>query len=765
MVPTPQRMVRSVAEMERWVFDRFRLRTAPVAAILGIGCISRYKYRGVVGFDLETALRRHQERHRHASLVGCYMDGEVGVDRLGRPIFSRWSLSELVFADDVSTRCELYRAFDALAPVMKMAREARSISEAIQLSLGALKRAGYIGGMVSLIYRDGEKQWVKGQCAFGRLWDQVVRPATNRLLAGNDILAIVAKRQVAQFVRDAQHDDRCNRETAVNANVASFYAYPLVDRRGETIGIIQFDLGDMRHFDDLPHEQQAVLNAVSEAIATWVTGAMESDELALARKFDELTQQCLACSSVADAVRKFARSIAIELHTDFHVRLRVFSGKEWVLRMVDGDGPYFEIARSSRLDLRYLDTAENSPTAVMLRNGGDRVIVNETIGHETIEEFWQQFAGTPLEMALRQHRSFATFRIGPDGEPPIGTISFSARSPWFFNPSLVRSLYDIGPRLAFLVARLSQLNCLLQLSRPIEQLDKQPDLQEALLEKAKQIHAAFGAANVSIYVIDETDRRRTRDRQSNAQFGESSRRTTDRADQWRYVRLVQAGGHDGIRKTLRIYTEDHALVHFVKQSCDPARIPDTLFDANEPLLNLDILALPLWSQGFLHGFVLIYGEKCLPAAPSTNALADKEVLRDAAIRISDIVERETRHQRDAWDVKEREKRDAVQQELHNSRNDSERAIVEAFARPWSPSTNSPIVPSILADQMKALFWSRIAFVKMWLHKWKMICHRPTPIICSVLTSVRPMSPMSIMRRNHDSVMPGRFEFIASTFLG
>ena len=82
--------------------------------MIAIGCVSRYRDRELYGFNVNQALEEGQSRFPNSVHIGCYLNGEIGIDRLGRSIFGSLSLSELLIADYTP---RFYNDFFAKHPV------------------------------------------------------------------------------------------------------------------------------------------------------------------------------------------------------------------------------------------------------------------------------------------------------------------------------------------------------------------------------------------------------------------------------------------------------------------------------------------------------------------------------------------------------------------------------------------------------------------------------------------------------------------------
>jgi len=450
MRPDSNRMLRSVEELEDWVLQGFRVPGPRVRAVLCIGCVARYVHRTKIGFELRPALLSVQQRFPESEFVGCYMDGEVGGNWTGSVECSNWSLAEALFADATPARPELFAGFDALAKYTLPATIAPSLREAMERSLDCIERAGYRGAMISLVIDDGDEEWIVAQAARGDLWKNEVMPLTRREFHGKDILAIVAREGAPRFVADSQTDRLCDNIAAEKGKVTSFYAIPLLDENEDTIGVVQIDLGDMSDQTDIPAQQKVVLDAIVAMAAGAINRSIQTSELSLARRLDEILTECFACQTVEDAVRQFAGDASKAVDAWAHIRLFPEGNRE-TLRLVGGFGDYYDAARQARVDVQ---EGEVSSAFRVIKNGRRVVVNNAQVDPDTQD--LRKKSPKLLGTALAKLGSYADFPIASPGEEPLGTLSFSSEEPWFFSPSRLRTLEDAAQRLSLLIAHVTQ---------------------------------------------------------------------------------------------------------------------------------------------------------------------------------------------------------------------------------------------------------------------------------------------------------------------
>jgi len=447
--PSGESLQRSVSELEKGILRWFGINRRQVVSVLAIGGIDRYRERYRINFDVEAVLAKAAKRFSNGLRVGCYLDGEIGIDRYGRSVVTNWSLSETLIADVIPPRSEMFLGFDTLAENLANSATAPSVQDATQQALRIIERAGFPGGMISLVYKDGSSNWVRGHGAFGGGWVDVLR-LTNRPIDGNDILAIVARQLDLVFVYDAQQDSRCDHDAARKGGLISFAAIPLMnEKREHPVGILQVDLGDLRG-QRLSEETRRLLETLGRIVELLLNRAIQAEELAVARLLDPLAEGSLREPSIADAVQLFFAGACDVLRITGYVRLLSEDGHS--LSLVAGVGSYYEAAKHCREHVSIDD--DISGTARTFRARQDRV-VNNAVTDAFAEPLCMSSSNDdPLGIALRNNKAFADYiiRLGQD-QQILGVIGFSSAEAWSFTEARLRSLDHIRQRMAHLIVQ------------------------------------------------------------------------------------------------------------------------------------------------------------------------------------------------------------------------------------------------------------------------------------------------------------------------
>jgi signal transduction histidine kinase len=679
--PDENKLETHLEDLKRWMLDNFSIPEGRVVAGLGITCASRYRDKDKIGWDVPGALRRLRQRYPGAEYVGCFMDGEVGIDSLGRTCFSNWSVSELLLADDLPPASLQALVFRALRRQGRWACTANSVLQAMDYVLKAVAAAGASGGMVSLLLRNGDTECVVAQRALGERWQEKVLPLTQRQLDSNDVLAVVARTQQPMYVQDAQTHPNSDHQTAIAGDVDSFYALPLVDmkspaaaERPQTLGVLQIDLGDRRDVQALSPQQTDALSALGQVAAIALSRAVQNEELQLSRRLDDVLARCRQeCRTVDEAASRFVQEAAAVMGASAHVWLAVPGTRR--LRLTSGVGPYYEAAKDS--DRRDIDVMGDTPSAVVFRRNKE-CVWNDALKERLFIALNERLGGTAVGEAHRAIRACAIFPIAQPGERPLGAFSFHAPAPWFFTPSRVRSLQTVGARLSLLLAHIRQrqarqqaLAFLRDIAPPVE---GDYNVYSALRAQAERARAAARADVISYYLWDE----------------ERGRLVLRAEAGWRQPGWVDAAW----------FTLGEGLVGMMAQQGDARHIKDVsrseefgvgaddkyfeeMFGPSSGMGSTwEALALPLRKDGAPLGVVVLYRkrEQHSEGTESGFATVDPQVLQEACGILTTTVLALQRNDLLRWKAVEVERLDAISRVLLQQEHQPQQGLIEAFCQ-------------------------------------------------------------------------------------
>jgi len=452
LVPKSTELSRSVLRLEKRLSEKSGINRKDVDLLMSIGCTARFQWAEGMRFDkwVESVERRFVR----ATHVGCFMDGEIGTDENGMPSLSNWSLSEAMLSNDKPAP-PIVQVVDSF-----WRRPVRTVSDAVDLSLLALKRMGYCGGMTSLIYDGDGTTVIVAKKAFGEFWDRFVLPRTQRSLSGTDVLATAVKKMSYCIIPDATTDPHCDRDAARMANIHSFVAFPLIDpsrdqTSNQVLAIVQVDLGDRRHLETVIEDRELVeIKYLAAALSGVMANAFKADWLHLEEK---LNRALFETDKDMDA-DDFATSIVAQLvdilgASGAHVRLLrnqklVLAGK--------GHGSYYKVACRNRAEID--PTTDLSPSAACFRRR--RPVLRNNVAVESNElsdehRFLKSEGESCIGRELQKLPAFGCIPIVEDEScPPLGVISFSSNKPWSFQQIQVTRLAQVARRFAFVLRRI-----------------------------------------------------------------------------------------------------------------------------------------------------------------------------------------------------------------------------------------------------------------------------------------------------------------------
>ncbi len=633
MRPDPKGLSEVGSKAMNRLMQRARLRPGRITGLLGIGCVARYRLHKSSGFNIKSEVQRVRDLFPDAIFAGCYMGGEIGLDSLGRSVLGNQSVSLALFADDIRSRSEISIGFDVLASHAKLAGLAHSLDMAVQRILQSVQAAGYSGAMLSLVLQDGDARWIVARHALGEAWQKKVLPLTRRKLPGYDILALVAEQGVPRFVADSRRpDEQCDLKAVEQGAILSQYIIPLHNGKTQTLGLLQVDLGDMRDTAKLGEEQKTFLDALGDMAANLLARVIHTEELDISRQLDHVLVECLESDTHEQAAVRFIQAAALILRADGHVRLREPGTTQ--LRLVGGVGQYFDVAAKERVTI---DLNDRSPSTNAVRLN-KMVLCNDAENEEDAALMRERFKDGPLGEACRQIKSFANFPIGLTGDEARGMINFCSDEKWFFTQSKLRSIQNIGERLALLLDHIerkeverrsrSEKDFLLDIT---PRMQERLDLHAALREQVDRIRRASNANVVSCFLWDE--------------------------DLQRYILRAEEGWHDKRWLDAAWYEKGKGMTGSLATTFEPRYIPDLVefkkqihegpgkyitevfgreLTASE---TCEVIALPLNFRGRSLGIVTLFRRRLLTFStqPPGFTTVIPAILKEAAEKFSAYV--------------------------------------------------------------------------------------------------------------------------------
>lgn len=445
--PAPLVPGHTVAVLEQAV-RRLRLEN-PIACI-GFICRSR------LSPEFETPAAAVEALGRNGlEYVGGFFDGEAGLDETGRSVYDNWCEAMLCFGDEMRDRTPLQRGFYAIGKHMRKMSQRTELTEGIQRTLRLVHDVGFPGAMISLVLDNQEEKWIVARQAIGARFRKITSQ-TQRLLSGQDVLAVVARECVPRFIPDSRDPVYCCDPDAVKqSGIISQYVIPLQRLNQTVIGLLQVDLGDVTYKEQLNEYEQQVLNSLGELVSAGINRILNWIEAKIPHELGEKLKDCLSRHTMQDALQLFIEEAAKVFQVEMaHIRLA--DADQRLLRAVAGTGAYYEAikqpANTPSLSRLTIDVGDASPTCKAFKTG-QAYIINHADANPDFRVFRARFAEEPpLRQALGQFRSYANLAFNDENGNPIGTINLASRETWFFTRAQVNALTSLAQRAGHLVS-------------------------------------------------------------------------------------------------------------------------------------------------------------------------------------------------------------------------------------------------------------------------------------------------------------------------
>jgi signal transduction histidine kinase len=616
-----------------------------LGCLLGFSCISRYERPGGLLLDIPQAVRDLKAAYPDVPVVAGLVYGEIGLGELGRSLMRNFNVSMLALSDELPHRVVRRLGYEALAKASKKMAESRSVREVITAGLDALVEAGFPGGMLSLVFADGEDEIIAAQEARGAGWKRIV-DATRRRKSGKDLLAVVARKCRLKFIPDARNHELNDQAAVEKAKVISFVVLRLEIRSPEsggitqTVGLLQVDLGDSSNRSGLPRHIKDLLETMAGQLATALSRAIRLHELALSEHFDRAAARAMTKPTIAEAAQEFINVITKEpdahgrtrchfADTMVHVRLVDDARKH--LELVAGTGDYYkaisQLTERQRTNLEGKEESDlpESPTAMCFRKEKS-LWINDAEHDPNLRQF---IAGQPdvgARSALEKIRSYAVILIrSDDSTKPLGAITLAAAQPWFFSESVRRSMVTLGQRLFFALehARKSQgeNRRAIQMNFVVEgmKLSKSSHPRGALLDPLSRLANAVVSDKVSLFLWDP-------ERQElvlRAEHGWYDRNMVGKAS---YQRGMGMTGRLAFHED-PVYIPDLAAWRRKNRQPPSGRYQQEMFGDKTSTDRYEVITIPFRCVDGLEG-VLTLQNSISPSGPATKfAIIDGDILK------------------------------------------------------------------------------------------------------------------------------------------
>jgi signal transduction histidine kinase/GAF domain-containing protein len=595
--------------------------------------------------------------------VGALFDGELGVDNTGRSMFINGASSCLIFGDEMRERAPLYQGVAALAKYGSLLNDSDKVIE------GALKivvKTGFPGAMLSLILPNRGGEYIIAQKAKGKRLEKIVE-MTRRPMAGNDILAIVARKKMPRFIADSRQHPNCDQEAVAAGQIISQYILPLKRLNGTVFGILQVDLGDLSHQTEaefVKTEKAKILKSLAEIFEAGLNRIINNKENELILQLDQALTRSLSAASVEEGLQQFIEAAGKAFDVEMaHIRLASTEGapaassEEQVLTLMAGVGPCYEAGKKLR---REVSTSADSLIYNAFRD--DKVtIVNDVSRDDDYHALCGTVVGhAELTAALEQMKSYAAVAFKNEKGEKLGALSLAINKPWFFTDFLERTIEALAQRVALLIERLrakNRLEFLFNVSTKLAEIDLD-EMPEELNDALGRFSKAIKAEVASLYLWDEAREKfilRAQHGWQNPEWVNAANYTME--DDWIGVRALKAEP---------LYIVDLNEYYKTHQDRPGGRYAQYMF--GQPLSDaytVEAIGLPLKIGRTQKRFgILTVYRHIEPGEASGFLSTDTKLLEAGAYKISGLVNALVEHRNDVWRHQEQTRHQAVYEAIN-----------------------------------------------------------------------------------------------------
>ncbi|HZF37384.1 MAG TPA: GAF domain-containing protein, partial [Blastocatellia bacterium] len=492
------------------------------AGCLAIHCASQRRFGldvKAIARDAEDVINRGEVEPAGAGRDGYFgglFDGEFGADDSGRYLFGNWSIATLCFGDEMRDRTPTHTGFKAFSETARSQTGFFTLLDTIKGSLRVIFETGFPGAMLSLVMRNEDDEWVVAMGATGSRFEKIVGTA-KRPMKENDILAVVARNRELKFIPDSSQDKYCDQEEVKKSGIISQCILPLLDRKGELIAVLQFDLGDLRRRQGgLNKAEERILTSLGAVVGEMILRYLNSEEARLARELDEVLIESLRGAEL-DRALKICIEGTIETYnkrTDNVERtadlskvetghIHLLNSDRSALEPVAGAGDYYEAFKYRRQRTK-IDS--DSPAARAF-NLNDVVVVNDSSKNPWHRAVLDSCSDDPFAHSTMQKiRSYADTPIRDTNGAPIGTISLISYHPWAFTYTRARALKALGHRISTLIQHfkvLKERQFLLDINSDFVRNADFTDPVQTMNETVKRLSKAANAETASLFIWDK----------------------------------------------------------------------------------------------------------------------------------------------------------------------------------------------------------------------------------------------------------------------
>ena len=465
--------------------------------------------------QIETFVQGESKKGRPC--VGGFFDGEIGIDEKGRSRLTNAGVAYMIFGDEIRERTPLYKGVSALAKygptLLSPARTHESIYVTIRNALNIVTETGFPGAMLSLILSNLDretsvkKRYIIARETVGQRFAKI-KNATKRPVEGHDVLALVAKDKKARFIPDSRTDSSCDQDAIKRSGIISQYVVPLKRADKTVFGILQVDLGDLRHLTDSAFrnsEKARMLNCLAEVISGTINRIGNAVENEIKLDLDKALAAGLSANTVHKGLDTFFRAAGKAFGVEMgHLRLvEEKKDSSRVLVLESGFGVNYEAEKIKR---REIDTNDDSPICQAFRSTAPH-IVNDVDEDPAFQRMLESIRPPHPDLyeTLCQTKSYAAISFSNEEGKRIGALSLGSIQPWFFLKLHRAALQALAERTGFLIQSLKAKvarNFLLAVSPKLAKRDLN-EARKIFQNVTSDFRRALNAEVASLYLRDE----------------------------------------------------------------------------------------------------------------------------------------------------------------------------------------------------------------------------------------------------------------------
>lgn len=479
----------------------------PVAC-LAFKCIGLLRQRQKIGLDFEMELDMiehaliQNQPNSASQCFGAFLDGEAGVDEFGKSLLSNWSTAALLIGDELTGRVPAFTRFAKLADLAKasLANPEQAIIRLVEF----IHALGFRGAMLSFWMPDQQEEVIIAKAATGSRYKRIME-CTRRPISGDDVVVLVAKEKRPRFIPDSRlPESHCDPFAISQSGIISQYLLPLLDPKGKVTAVLQFDLGDVSHKQELLPAETEALNAIGDIVIAILNRVHSNVENQITRRFDQALEECISAETVNEGLQKFLE-LTLQAFGLEGGHIRLAQEDRHSLSSVVGVGKLYEKTKGTRNEI---DFGEISPLARAFREEAP-IIVNDAannIDHQWMcERYKEKESNKALYADLKSIASYANVPFVTEGGER-GTISLFANSPWFFTWFHTEALKVLGAKIGFLLENLRRKyseKFLLSINPRLPRIQALDDLSKILANVTERFARSINAEFAELFLWDE----------------------------------------------------------------------------------------------------------------------------------------------------------------------------------------------------------------------------------------------------------------------